>query len=184
MAYKYSIKDPHDIYFITSTIVEWVDLFTRKEYSDIIIDSLNFCQQQKGLLIHAWCIMPSHVHFIVSVQQDIPALSDIVRDFKKFTSKKIIEEILQINESRKGWLLDKFEFAGKYNSKIKDYKVWQDGYHPIACVTPKFLQQKLEYLHQNPVKEGYVWEAQNYKLSSATDYYESRKGLLPVVLIE
>ncbi len=184
MAFKYSIRDPHDIYFITSTIVEWIDLFTRKEYCNSIIDSLMYCHQHKGLNIHAWCLMPSHLHLIASAQKDGPSLSDIMRDFKKFTSKKIINEIEQINESRRKWLLDKFEFAGRYNTKIKDYKVWQDGYHPIACISSPFLKQKLEYVHNNPVAEGYVWEAQDYKLSSAIDYYETKKGLLPIVFIE
>ncbi len=184
MAFKYSIKDPHDIYFITSTIINWIDVFTRSEYSEIIVDSLNYCQQQKGLNIHAWCLMPSHLHLLTSVTQEQPALSDIMRDFKKFTSKKIVETIQLINESRKEWLLDKFEFAGRYNSKIKDYKVWQDGYHPVACFSAEFLEQKLEYIHNNPVKAGFVWEPQHYALSSATDYYEQRKGKVTVVLLE
>ena len=80
-----------------------------------------------------------------------------MRDFKKFTSKKITETIQLIDESRKMWLLDKFEFAGRYNPKIKDYKVWQDGYHPVACFSKDFMQQKLDYLHNNPVKAGFVW---------------------------
>ena len=101
--------------------------------------------------------MPSHLHLIASVKQEQYKLPDIMRDFKKFTSKKITETIQLIDESRKMWLLDKFEFAGRYNSKIKDYKVWQDGYHPVACFSKDFMQQKLDYLHNNPVKAGFVW---------------------------
>jgi hypothetical protein len=107
-----------------------------------------------------------------------------VRDFKKFTSKKITETIQLIDESRKMWLLDKFEFAGRYNPKIKDYKVWQDGYHPVACFSKDFIQQKLDYLHNNPVKAGFVWEPQHYALSSAVDYYEQRKGKIDIVFLE
>jgi len=184
MAFKYAVKNNNDIYFITTTIVHWIDLFTRNEYSEIIVDSLNYCSKSKGLNIHAWCLMPSHLHLIASVKQEQYKLPDIMRDFKKFTSKKITETIQLIDESRKMWLLDKFEFAGRYNSKIKDYKVWQDGYHPVACFSKDFMQQKLDYLHNNPVKAGFVWEPQHYALSSAVDYYEQRKGKIDIVFLE
>ena len=72
--------------------------------------------------------------------------------------------------------MNKFEYAGKYNPKIKDYKVWQDGYHPVACFSKDFLFQKLDYIHNNPVKAGLVWAPQYYALSSAIDYAERRKG--------
>jgi REP element-mobilizing transposase RayT len=128
--------------------------------------------------------MSNHLHLLASVVNANPGLPDIMRDFKKFTSKKIIETIELINESRKDWLLDKFEFAGRYNPKIKDYKVWQDGYHPVACFSKEFTKQKLDYIHNNPVKAGLVWEPQHYALSSAVDYYEGRKGKVNVLLLE
>ena len=183
MAFKYAVKNNKDIYFITTSIVNWIDLFTRNEYSEIIVDSLNYCSSYKGLNIHAWCLMPGHLYLIASVKQELYQLPDIMRDFKKFTSKRIAETVQLINESRKEWLLDKFEFAGRYNSKIKDFKVWQDGYHPVACFSENFLRQKLDYLHNNPVKAGFVWEPQQYALSSAVDYYEQRKGRVDVVLL-
>ena len=93
MAFKYAVKNNNDIYFITTTIVHWIDLFTRNEYSEIIVDSLNYCNKSKGLNIHAWCLMPSHLHLIASVKQEQYKLPDIMRDFKKFTSKKITETI-------------------------------------------------------------------------------------------
>ena len=184
MAFKYSVKDPNDIYFITSSIVQWIDIFTRPVYQEVIIDALNYCSKAKGLHIHAWCLMTNHIHLLASVEQERPSLPDIMRDFKKFTSKKIIEAIQLNNESRKDWLLNKFEYAGKYNPKIKDYKVWQDGYHPVACFSKDFLSQKLDYIHNNPVKAGLVWEAQYYALSSAIDYAEGRKGRVDIFLIE
>jgi len=184
MSFKYAGKDPNDIYFITTSIVKWVDIFTKPIYQEIIIDALNYCSKAKGLQIHAWCLMTNHLHLLASVKQEYPALPDIMRDFKKFTSKKIIEAIELNNESRKDWLLNKFEYAGKYNPKIKDYKVWQDGYHPVACFSKTFLLQKLDYIHNNPVKAGFVWEAHYYVLSSAIDYFEGRKGKADVVLIE
>ncbi|WP_227256213.1 transposase [Pedobacter sp. MR2016-19] len=120
MAFKYSITDQNDIYFITTTVIGWIDVFTWKELEEVIIESLKYCQSNKGLIIHAWCLMPSHLHMIVSAKENYK-LSDIIRDFKKFTSKKIIKTIGEINESRE-WLLDKFSFAARINIKNKEYK--------------------------------------------------------------
>ena len=103
MSEKYKFVDDKGMYHVTLTIVHWIDLFTRKEYAYDIIKSLRFCQENKGLKIHAWVIMPSHLHMIVSSER-VP-LSDIMRDFKKFTNKKIIESIQSINESRREIML-------------------------------------------------------------------------------
>jgi len=83
----YKIRNKKEIHFITFAVVEWLDVFTRKEYRDILLESLRFCQKEKGLLLHGWCIMSNHVHLIASARNE--NLSDILRDFKKFTSKKL-----------------------------------------------------------------------------------------------
>lgn len=100
----YKIRDQQAIHFITFAVVEWVDVFTRKAYRDILIDSLRHCQEQKGLVLYAWCIMSNHVHLLASAKEN--NLSDLLRDFKKFTSKQILAAI-QSNEteSRKDWML-------------------------------------------------------------------------------
>ncbi|MCC7524339.1 MAG: transposase [Chitinophagaceae bacterium] len=102
-----------------------------------IADSLRYCQKNKGLELYAWCLMPSHLHMIIGAEGD-RKLSDILRDFKKFTSKEIIRLIQDEPESRREWLLDKFSHAGKYNPKIKNYKFWQDGNHPVVLYSPEF----------------------------------------------
>ena len=172
----------YGIYFTTSTVVDWIDVFTRKELAEIIIESLKYCHQSKGLIIYAWCLMPSHLHLISGTQEGV-AISDVMRDFKKFTSKKVLADIQTINESRKEWLVDRFEFAGRFNSKIKGFKFWQDGFHPVDLYTPEFTRQKLEYLHNNPVAAGIVREPQHYLYSSAADYCSNEKGLLPVTFL-
>ena len=126
--------------------------------------------------------MPSHLHMIATAESAKNSLSDIIRDFKKHTSKKIVETIEEINESRKDWLLNAFEFAGRYNRKIKDYKVWQDGYHPEELITNKFIDQKLDYTHMNAVEAGFVNEPHHYALSSAIDY-AGGKGLIDVIIL-
>jgi len=182
MSEKYKFHNGDGIYFITPTIVEWIDLFTRKEYCELILDSLKFCQQKKGLVIHAWCIMPSHLHLIVSKQGD-ETLSGIIRDFKKFASKAIIQEINSINESRRPWLLKEFKIAGTHIKRIKKYKVWQDGNHPVELDTNKMLDQRLDYLHNNPVEQGIVFRAEDYCYSSAVDYI-GETGLLKIEKID
>ena len=183
MGFKYRITND-ELYFITITVVDWIDLFTRKELSEEILTSLKYCQQHKGLRIYAWCIMPSHIHLVVSVKHSVNTISDVMRDFKKFTSKKIVELITQIAESRRDWLLSHFEYAGRYNPKIKDYKFWQDGLHPIELSTLKFIEQKINYIHQNPVEAGIVYRAEDYVLSSAAEYAGEAMGLLDVLVIE
>ncbi len=101
------------------------------------------------MIVHAWCIMSSHVHLILSSNKEKP--SDIIRDLKKFTSKELVKRIGQINESREEWLLNAFQKAGKHLKRISKNKVWLDGNHPKELVTNHFMQQKLDYLHNNPV---------------------------------
>ena len=92
MSEKYKVNNPNGIYFITCTIIGWVDLFTRPEYKDILIQSLKYCIKKKGLLVHAYVIMSSHIHLIVSAK-DGAHLPSIIRDFKTFTSKSLLKEI-------------------------------------------------------------------------------------------
>ncbi|MFI5159438.1 MAG: transposase, partial [Sphingobacteriales bacterium] len=107
MGFKYAITS-REKYFLTLTVIEWIDVFTRKELSEIIVDSLKYCQQNKGLQIYAWCLMPSHLHLVASIGDEKFTLSDVMRDFKKFTSKQIVETISLIAESRRDWLLHHF----------------------------------------------------------------------------
>ena len=180
MAFKYSVTDQNDIYFVTTTVVGWIDAFTRKELAYVVIESLKYCQREKGLIIYAWCLMPSHLHMIISAEEG-KNLSDIMRDLKKFTSKQIILTLKEINESR-DWLLDKFAFAAKINVKTKDYKFWQDGFHPIALYSNEFKDQKLDYIHNNPVESGMVYEPEHYQYSSAINY-SGGLGLLEIVYL-
>lgn len=166
------------IYFLTLTVIDWVDVFTRPEYKHIVIDSLDYCQINKGLKIYAWCLMSNHLHMIEGTEEE-NNLSDILRDFKKFTSKEIIEKIKELPESRKEWMLNRFEFAGRYNNKIKEYKFWQDGNEAKEIHTNDFLDQKLDYIHNNPLRAEIVFEPQDYKYSSAIDY-SGGKGLLVI----
>jgi len=176
MSEKYKFNDPDENYFITPTITGWVDIFTKSEYCEIILNSLKYCQENKGLVIHAWVIMSSHMHLIVS-RNSKPLLSEILRDFKRFTAIEIIKTIQTTNESRKRWILEIFESAADNLRRIDNYKVWQDGNHPLALDSNSMSEQKLEYLHNNPVAAGIVYHQEDYVYSSAVDY-AGGKGLL------
>ena len=181
---RYFISDQSAMYFLTFTVIDWVDVFTRKEYKLEIVDSLNYCVQEKGLIIYAWVIMSNHVHVIWQAKEGFQ-LSPIIRDFKKFIAKKIISLIENENESRKVWMLKKFEFAGKRLKRISKYKFWKDDNHAIFLdpFWPEMIDQKLDYIHNNPVKAMLVDEPYHYIFSSAIDYYGD-KGLVEIELLK
>ena len=180
MSEKYKFHDPSGLYFTTSTVVFWIDLFTRPAFKHLIVESLRFCQKEKGLVIHAWVLMPSHLHMIVSSTEN--DLSSIFADFKKHTSKQIVRLIEGENESRADWLLRGFANAARKLSKVKNYKVWQEGNHPILLDNAKMTDEKLDYIHLNPVKDEIVDEPAFYWYSSARNY-EGGIGLLNVSLL-
>jgi REP element-mobilizing transposase RayT len=152
-------------YFITYTLVDWIDLFTRECYVNILVDSIRYCQQQKGLEVYAYVIMPSHVHMIARCEGK---LSNILRDMKEHTSKMIIRELLENpQESRREWLLEKFTIS-EQNQK-RQYRVWQVGNHPEELYSDRFIDQKEKYIHMNPVEVGIVSRPEHYRLSSASD---------------
>ncbi|RLD33371.1 MAG: transposase [Bacteroidetes bacterium] len=174
--------EPGYAYFLTMTVVNWIDVFTRPVYKHIIVDALRYNQEEKGLVIYGWCLMSNHLHMIAEAEEG-KHLSDILRDFKKFTSKAITKEIAENpTESRKKWMLNEFEFAGRYNQKIKNYKLWQDGNEAKEIHSTSFLEQELEYIHNNPVRAEIVELPEEYMYSSAKKYADET-GLLNVILI-
>lgn len=173
----YKIRNKAGIHFITFAVVHWVDVFTRKTYCDILLESIRYCQAHKGFLLHAWCLMSNHIHMVISSKDNTP--SDVLRDFKKFTSKKIIKAIEENpKESRREWMLDIFKKAGEGNSHNSHYQFWQQDNHPIELFTDAFAQQKIDYIHNNPVTAGIVYKPEDYVYSSATDYYQGKNGSL------
>lgn len=180
MSEKYKFYDPDGMYFITTGVVHFIDLFTRPALKHLILDSLQHCQAHKGLVVYAWCLMPSHLHAIVG-RRGTATLAEIMRDFKKYTSKQIVATLPQINESRRDWLLRAFARAAQSKQRIQHYKVWQDGTHPIELYNAAILRQKLDYIHYNPVVAEIVDEAVDYRYSSARDY-AGQPGLLPIEL--
>ncbi len=156
----------NQLYFITLTVVDWIDIFTRREYFDLIIDNLSFCQQEKGLEIFEYVIMTNHIHMI-SRGKDKP-LSDIIRDFKTFTSKELYK-LISSNpaESKRKWMIKIFQAHGKSNKLNKNFQIWQNLNSPTLLYNNNIIDQKTEYIHMNPVKAGFVSNPEEYAYSSA-----------------
>ena len=179
MSEKYKVRDQDGQYFITISVVEWIDVFTREGYKQIIVESLHYCQNEKGLEIYAWCIMSNHLHLIVGRKGKVK-IEDIVRDFKKFTSVSLCKAIENNpRESRREWLLWMFRKKAEQSNKHQKYHFWQNDYHPVELSSTAMMQQKLDYIHDNPVKEGLVNESFHYRYSSAIDY-SGGKGLINI----
>ena len=179
---RYVIVEQNEPHYVTFTIVDSVDVFTRRAYRDVVVDSLNYCIANKGLKVYAWFIMSNHIHAILSAE-DGYSLSAIIRDFKKHTAKQVLHFIEKEPESRWEWKLHRFEWAGKTVARITKYRFWQKENHAIHMnpLFPGMFSQKLNYIHDNPVRAGIVDMPAEYLYSSARDY-EGSKGLVNVTL--
>lgn len=153
-------------FFITLPVVGWIDVFTRSDYCDEFLKNLEYCRKNKGLKVYAYCIMSSHIHLIVSNNE--ANTSAIIRDLKSYTAKRIIE-LIETNptESRKEWMLHLFKYHAKYQKQNSVYQFWQKTSHPIELYTAAVFDQKVDYIHQNPVKAMLVNEESSYVYSSA-----------------
>ncbi|MEM8523067.1 MAG: transposase [Bacteroidota bacterium] len=178
----HKITNQNNLHFLTLTTVGWIDVFTRSEYRDIVIDSFCFCQHKKGLKLFAYVIMSNHIHLIARAEEQY-RLSDIIRDFKKFTAITIIRKIEEEKESRKDWLLMVMKYHANYNKNNRTYQFWQQRNHPIELYSPDFIQQKLDYIHLNPVRAKWVLKKEDYLYSSASNYFNGT-GLLEVEILD
>lgn len=182
MSRNYKFHNPEGVYFVSFAVVNWLAVFTNKKYIDIVLDSLVFCQQKKGMEIHAWCIMPTHIHLIFrSVGSQKPAL--LLGDFKRFTSRNIVNALQEdSHESRREEFLRQFQIKASKSTNVADFQFWQHDNHPIELWTNDVIQQKIDYIHNNPVKAGIVFNPEDYLYSSATDY-AGKKGLIDDIAI-
>jgi len=182
MSRNYKFHNPEGVYFISFAVVEWSDVFTRNEYKNILIDAFQYCQQHKGMEIFAWCIMTNHVHLIFrSGNEQKPEL--LIGDFKRFTSKAIVQAIIENpKESRKEFLLEQFLKAGSKSSNVNKYQFWRHDNKPIELWSNKVIDEKIDYIHNNPVEEGLVFKPEDYLYSSALDY-AGEKGILDNVIV-
>ena len=183
MSNRYKIKNQEGLYYLTLTVVGWIDIFSRKKFRDTIIESLKYCQEKKGLKVYAYVIMTNHIHLIVSADGEHD-LSSVIKDFKSFTATSILKDLPNSKESRWEWLMDLFRDFAKKNKRNGIHQFWQTDNHPIEVYSTKVILQKLEYIHNNPVRSKIVWLPQHYVYSSASNYFDEGSGVLEVCLLD
>ena len=169
MSQGYQIYDQNKPYYFTFQIVKWVDVFTRNEYKQIIVNSFDYCRRRKGLELYAYVIMTNHIHLIARAKEPFQ-LSDIICDFKKFTANQLLPLLQQPQESHSDWMMKRFEFAAREHQRNSHYQLWTHENHAIELFTQKVTQQKLDYIHNNPVRAGIVEKPEDYLYSSARNY--------------
>ena len=181
MSRKYKFHEKNEAYFVSFATVNWIDVFTRDIYLAIMTESLDHCRKNKGMEIYGYCIMPSHVHLIFRSSLGDP--SGLMRDLKGFTSRKLLKTIEDNpQESRREWMLWMFERAGKKNSNVKGKQFWQQNNQPIEIWSLKVFEQKLDYIHNNPVESGFVTDPIEWKYSSARNYGNNDQTVLEIDL--
>jgi REP element-mobilizing transposase RayT len=182
MSRSHKFHNPQGLYFVSFAVTDWIDVFTKRNYVDIVLECLRFCQEKKGMEIFAWVVMSNHVHLVFrSVEGQKPEL--LLGDFKRFTSKKLVEAIKENpNESRKEWMLEQFALAAENSSNVKHHQFWRHDNKPIELWSNAVIDEKIDYIHNNPVNAGIVEQPEHYLLSSASDYAGS-KGLLENVIV-
>ena len=151
---------PH---FVPLTIVRWYPVFVSGPYFKIVLDSLNYLRGNRGVLLHAYVIMPTHLHAIVTATSD--DLSEVIRDFKRFTARSIEKQAEEDGNRLLTWL-----FKNSCRDARAKSKVWQDEFHPEVVHTRDFFMQKADYIHANPVRKGLGYDPSHYYYSSATAF--------------
>ncbi len=169
---RYRVADNQAPHFVTCTVLNWMPLFTRPQTVDIILEALLHRQQESGWKIYGYVILENHLHLVIQCEN----LSKEFPQFKSFTARKLID---YLKECRAEHLLKQLAWFKKRHKADRDYQLWEEGYHPQMIENEDVLRQKLDYIHNNPVKRGYVDEPVHWRYSSARNY-EQGSGLLPV----
>ena len=169
---RYKIYEPTHPHFVTCTVLHWIPIFTRQQSVQILIDCIKFLQDKDTLKVYAYVILENHMHMVVSSND----LHKTMQSFKHFTAKQILNMLKKENVKT---ILDQLSFYKKANHKEKTYQVWEEGYQPKLIQNDDMMKIKIYYIHQNPVKRGYVDEAKHWRYSSARDY-EGVDGLLKI----
>ncbi len=176
MSRNYKFHNKHGLYFISFATVYWIDIFTREAYLSILAESINYCRKNKGMEVYAYCFMPNHVHLVFRSINEDP--SGLIRDFKGYTSRKLVYAIEENpQESRKEWLLWMMGQAAKKKRNVSGRQLWQHHNKPIELWSDKVIQQKINYIHNNPVEAGFVTDALDWKYSSARNYQDDHTVL-------
>ena len=176
MRSRYKIFNDNALYFVTSTTLEWVSVFTNEKYYNILIKTIKFYQTKNKLEIFAYVILPNHFHLIIRSNE----LIDSMKLIKMYSAREIIKQLL---EEKKNHILKIFQSNKKSYKTRSNYQVWQEGYKPKEILSDKILRQKFDYIHYNPVKKGLVSEPADWKYSSAGFYEKGVEGVVKLDMI-
>lgn len=185
MSYKDNFTiEQHACYYLTFNVVEWIDIFTRPVFKQIIVESLNYFIEKKGLTLYGWCLMTNHLHLIAEARDGMN-LTSLLNEFKKFTTKIILQDIDAESEVRRNWMMKKFKEAGGPFRLTEKFQVWQTEIHSVYIdfKNPDNLDEQLQLIHTKPVRDRVVIAAEDYLHSSARDYIGIR-GLVNIQLPE
>jgi putative transposase len=171
MRSRYRVQADELSHFVTSTTVQWLPVFTNAQRCDVIVRSLEYCRANKRLKVYAWVILDNHFHAIVSA----PQLSRVIADLKRHTAREILD---LLKEENADWLLNQLRYYRAAHKTGSEHQVWQEGFHPQAIPSDAIMLQKLEYLHNNPVKRGLVASAEHWRYSSAHEWLSETVPLL------
>lgn len=178
MRSRYKITPETNIYFITTSTRQWVPLLFNETVFAIILNSFKYCQANKGLRVHGYVIMINHFHAIIS-HNDYDQISNIMRDLKRHTATEIEHYLSGLGDFSQLFWIKQF-----HSQKRGEHRIWQEGYHPLAIKSSIFFEQKLNYIHFNPVKKGFVEQPEHWKYSSARNYLLGDDSLLVIDRIE
>ena len=172
-----------DCSYLTFNTVDWIDVFIRPVYKHIVVEALNYFVTAKGFTVYAWCLMTNHLHLIARAK-DGSGLSMIEKEFKKFTTTKILEAIDLEPELRRDWMLQRFELFSQNLKRNEKFQLWQNCTNPAYIDFKQVfkLQERVLYVHENPVRDHIVEHPEHYLFSSARDY-AGQKGLIKVSVI-
>jgi len=159
---------PH---FMTCTVLHWVPVFTRPETVEILLDSFRYLMKD-GLKLYAYIVLENHLHLIAQSER----LDHDMARFKSYTAKRLIRFL---SENKIKTILDQLAFYKKAHKTDRAYQFWQEGVHPEWIQNQTIMRQKVLYIHQNPVKRGYVDEPEHWRYSSARNYL-GMDGLLEI----
>lgn len=176
MPLRFKVHDGAYPHFITSAVVYWIPVFVRDDYFRVLADSLTHCVEHKGLAVHGYVIMPHHFHAMCSHGEG--KLVEVIRDLKGFTSRRIAPMLEA--DGKTAWL---HAMKGAGGGRA-DIKIWQEHFHPEQVYTKEFCEQKLRYMHENPVRAGFVTDPCAWKYSSAGLYYRDEPSIVPITAIE
>lgn len=166
MSRKYKFRDNDKLYFVSFAVINWIDLFIRNEYKDILLKSFQYCIDNKGLELYAYCIMTSPVHLIIGSNKE--PMENIMRDVKRHTSESLRKAIeTNRTESRRQWMLQMMSEAGKSNSNNNEFQLWQQNNKPMELRTEERIYETIKYIHRNPVEAGFVEKEEDWLYSSA-----------------